>query len=323
MPTVVAVQPSSLVFVAVVAIWAAWFVPHWIRRREHLSTARSLDRFSEAMRVVDREGAVPMRVRRHETVAVDTSLAGAAVGASLGSRVGSSVGSSLGSSLGSSPLHARTVGSFATAHRSSTVSTGRGRAAALTSEAVPSLLDGRAVASAARRPPRPARSRRSVLGRRIRGIVLLGALLAAPVLAVFGVLGHVPWWSIGLAAGVVVLSVFSLRLSAVREQTARRTAYAMRPRTGTPSPAPAGEVGEPTPSAAAEGEAPKATQPRVTAYRAGDPTWSPVPVPRPTYALKDPAPPREIQAPLPETDLDVDVAVAPTTSSPARRVAGG
>ena len=64
MPTVVAVQPSSLVFVAVVAIWAAWFVPHWIRRREHLSTARSVDRFSEAMRVLDREGAVPLRVRK-------------------------------------------------------------------------------------------------------------------------------------------------------------------------------------------------------------------------------------------------------------------
>ena len=302
MPTVVAVQPSSLVFVAVVAIWAAWFVPHWIRRREHLSTARSVDRFSEAMRVLDREGAVPLRVRRPESVSAVPSLASAAVGAARGS----------------SPLHARAAGSSATAQRSPGVTSGRGGAVDLSSEATATRHRGRAVGSSVRRPPRPARSRRAVLGRRIRGVLLLGALLAAPVLAVLGVLGQMPWWSTGFAGAVVVLSVFSLRLSAVREQTARRTAYAMRPRTSTPGRTAASEVGEPTPSA--DGDE---TQPRVTAYRAGDPTWSPVPVPRPTYALKDPAPRREVPVPMPEPDLDVDLDVAPMTSDPARRVAGG
>ncbi|GAA1175133.1 hypothetical protein GCM10009584_15660 [Ornithinimicrobium humiphilum] len=45
---------SSLVFVVIVAVWAVYLVQHWIRRRDHLATARSVDRFSEAMRVLER-----------------------------------------------------------------------------------------------------------------------------------------------------------------------------------------------------------------------------------------------------------------------------
>lgn len=47
-------QPSSLIFLVVIAIWAAFLVQHWLGRREHLSTARSMDRFSNAMRILDR-----------------------------------------------------------------------------------------------------------------------------------------------------------------------------------------------------------------------------------------------------------------------------
>ncbi|MGB8382827.1 MAG: hypothetical protein WCG47_16535, partial [Dermatophilaceae bacterium] len=47
-------QPSSLVFLVVIAIWAAYLVQYWVRRREHMSTARSVDRFSRAMRVLER-----------------------------------------------------------------------------------------------------------------------------------------------------------------------------------------------------------------------------------------------------------------------------
>lgn len=45
---------SSLVFVVIVAVWAVYLVQHWVRRRDHLATARSVDRFSEAMRVLER-----------------------------------------------------------------------------------------------------------------------------------------------------------------------------------------------------------------------------------------------------------------------------
>lgn len=73
-------QSSSLIFVVVVAIWAAYLVQYWVRRRDHLATVRSVDRFSAAMRVLDshrlsqteepaRSYAVsPARVARPEVV---------------------------------------------------------------------------------------------------------------------------------------------------------------------------------------------------------------------------------------------------------------
>src|SRR5699024_6533206 len=53
LPSVVLVQPSSLIFVLVVAIWAVYLLQYWIKRRDHLATVRSVDRFSAAMRVLD------------------------------------------------------------------------------------------------------------------------------------------------------------------------------------------------------------------------------------------------------------------------------
>jgi hypothetical protein len=48
------VDPSSLIFLAIIAIWAAYLLGHWVRRRDQIATARSIDRFSEAMRVLER-----------------------------------------------------------------------------------------------------------------------------------------------------------------------------------------------------------------------------------------------------------------------------
>uniref|UniRef100_UPI001E31B991 hypothetical protein n=1 Tax=Ornithinicoccus halotolerans TaxID=1748220 RepID=UPI001E31B991 len=45
---------SSLIFVVIIAVWAAFLLQHWIRRRDHVATAKSVDRFSEAMRVLER-----------------------------------------------------------------------------------------------------------------------------------------------------------------------------------------------------------------------------------------------------------------------------
>jgi len=53
------VQPSSLIFLVLVAIWVAYLLQHWVRRREHLATARSVDRFSDAMRVLERRARLP------------------------------------------------------------------------------------------------------------------------------------------------------------------------------------------------------------------------------------------------------------------------
>ena len=53
------VQPSGLIFLVIIAIWAAYLLEHWVRRREHLATARSVDRFSDAMRVLERRTPLP------------------------------------------------------------------------------------------------------------------------------------------------------------------------------------------------------------------------------------------------------------------------
>jgi len=50
----VTVDPSSLIFLAIIAMWAAYLLGHWVRRRDQLATARSIDRFSESMRVLER-----------------------------------------------------------------------------------------------------------------------------------------------------------------------------------------------------------------------------------------------------------------------------
>ena len=51
-------SPSSLIFILLLGIWAAYFVQYWVRRRDHLSTARSVDQVSAAMRVLERRDAV-------------------------------------------------------------------------------------------------------------------------------------------------------------------------------------------------------------------------------------------------------------------------
>lgn len=51
------VSASSLIFVVVIAIWATYLLFHVTRRREHLATARSVDRFSAHMRVLQRRAS--------------------------------------------------------------------------------------------------------------------------------------------------------------------------------------------------------------------------------------------------------------------------
>ncbi|MGN6636531.1 MAG: hypothetical protein ACTHJ6_13880, partial [Oryzihumus sp.] len=87
-------QPSSLIFLVIIAIWAAYLLQHWVRRREHLATARSVDRFSDAMRVLERRAPVadvpertpaprsyavsPTRVVRAATTSAPAAPAGSA-----------------------------------------------------------------------------------------------------------------------------------------------------------------------------------------------------------------------------------------------------
>jgi hypothetical protein len=51
-------QPSSLVFVAIILGWAAYLLPQWVHRREALSQSRGRDRHSSGLRVLHRRRRV-------------------------------------------------------------------------------------------------------------------------------------------------------------------------------------------------------------------------------------------------------------------------
>jgi membrane protein implicated in regulation of membrane protease activity len=67
------VPVSSLIFVVIVAIWAAYLLQHWVRRREDAAATRSVDGFTEAMRVLEKKPILPrteLREPRPDSYAV-------------------------------------------------------------------------------------------------------------------------------------------------------------------------------------------------------------------------------------------------------------
>jgi hypothetical protein len=53
------VAPNSLIFLVIIGVWAAYLGKYWLRRRDHLATARSMDRFSESIRVLGQGRVAP------------------------------------------------------------------------------------------------------------------------------------------------------------------------------------------------------------------------------------------------------------------------
>jgi len=332
------------VFVAVLAIWAAYLLQHWVRRREYLATARSVDRYSEAMRVLERRTPVltndaaprqhPALLSRPQVTVVPASAEPAV----------------------------RTPGDpVVTSAQTQTPAVGLSRGVA------------RAVKVARMRP-------RSVPAP-VRGLAFLVALVGLPVLLVLSVLGRTPWSAVLLDVVALGLVVVWLRRAAVARRKARRGGAAARsaarpaarpaampaarpvqkqaansPRAGFPArsarpsnpsrssrtsrpareapaasqapaapearPAQGAPLGSTTEQVAAPGPDParrqalidEATQPIPVADlpqetpAAG--TWSPVYVPPPTYTLKDMAhrpPPAPIEEPVEQIEVEPEV----------------
>lgn len=289
-------QPGSLIFLVIVAVWAVYLVQHWIRRREHVATARSVDRFSEAMRILERREPVGVL---HQEASPRPSL----------TRPSRSAGRPQVTVASTSAAGARLVDNARTALR-----TGSSRPTS---------------GPPARRP--------GLLARRVRGIAFLATLVSIPVTAVLSLAGVLLWVSVAIAFGCFVVTLAWLRASVRREQAVRRAArLAQRPRTRTPRPAAPVQdapVAEPargvdlTPQpvsapvvetgvvaqATAEATSEVVDQPDIydiTAVMAAERAdelaremareWSPVPVPRPTYMLKDSATPRPAPEPVAE-----------------------
>lgn len=299
-------QPSSLIFVAIIAIWAAFLVQHWVRRREALATARSVDRFSEAIRLLERRPVLPSPEPR-PAPQVYAALA--------------------------SPLVARSTGArsaFPSSEPAEPVPTG------------PTRVVRRPIPPAHPRWGRLGRRVRAVAFLGLLVFVPVAAVLSAVgVLRWTSVVVAV----ICVALGVVMLryaAVHERTLARVERAMAssqrvgdmhvrpvagQRTAdAASHASTRTPDPATVADQSSAEPAAVPVAAVPVAAGPgavgerasRRAAYAAysGDGTWQPVAVPPPTYTLKaraehpqpqpaevtptpDPAPrePAEAQAP--------------------------
>lgn len=339
-------QPSSLIFVAVVGIWAAFLVQHWVRRREDLATARSADRFSDAIRVLERRPIVSSSEARPT---LETRLA--------------SLSPQPAPAPSASPLIAR--------------STRIVSAAGVRPEVIIRTPDAAQPQPVKRPPRRPVArtsvSRKGMLGRRLRAFVALTALVAIPVTVGLAIADLASWWSVAAAAATLLLAVIALRAAAVRERTGRHTgaqldlarassakgasatakgASATASDSGAMDGIPAA-VGAPMPrvpempdtqgvpdeyerSVPQPAQVP-AARPAVVAFAdfgvdpntveidqsigLGEP-WSPVAVPPPTYTLKD-------KAPEPVAVIAPDGAVASATAAaasdldvPVRRAVG-
>lgn len=182
---------SSLIFLVIIAVWAAYLVQHWIRRRDHVATARSVDRFSTAMRVLERRGAVaPVKVATpaahtpvaarpaHPEVVVKRSHSGRTAALAAGARAGAKAGA---------------AGAMAGAARISKV-----------------------------RPPRVSVPRVNPV--RMRGLQLLVGLWFLVVGVSLWAAGILPWWAAVAGGLAFVASIATVRFSVLRQQRARRTA---------------------------------------------------------------------------------------------------
>jgi hypothetical protein len=240
------VQPSSLIFLVIVAIWVAYLIQHWVRRREHLATARSVDKFSEAMRVLERRNPLSMAA----------PVAGAALHAGTGTGRQSRPDVVGKRPSVNSPLRARGGdGPLPPAHPVPLI------------ELVPH------------------RTAAQVAMRRVRGIFFLAALVAVPTTLVLSIAHVLKWLSVGIALGGLVVAFVWLRVAAVREHKARAAHRAEKrrleqARARVAATARHGRDANPARSTA---------QQDTDAEDAIPGGWKPVPVPPPTYTLKEPA----------------------------------
>ncbi len=272
------VDPSSLIFVVIIGIWAVYLVQHWVRRREQLATSRSLDRFSDAMRVLERRAPIP--------VALPVSQNRPYVVAPV------------------RPQPQRILPQQAVASVASRPEVAMHQAPNSRTERIRATAQPAAVA----RPSRPAPRRTH----RARALILLTLLVSTPAVWAAHVFGTLLLWPTLLVSAAFVLDLLMVR-SAVRRSAAqrrlaaRRTAgAATRPAAARRRPAPAGaktfpvapshlvaaaggRVAAPsmaTSAVAVEEVRPVHSQEAITEVIMLDGGWEPIAVPPPTYTMK-------------------------------------
>lgn len=273
------VSPSSLIFVAVVAVWAAYLVVHTTRRREYLATARTVDRFSASMRVLQRRA-----VRRETAEAFEASTA---------------------------PMR-RT--SSMLLHKDPTAVS----RAAVEARAAVAAQAPLATANVGGASGLAARQRAAVRRRRARvmGVAALGFVAVAVITAVLAGFGLVSWFAPAAGALLAVGLVALMRQQAIAARAERHGRVARPARSGSTAVEAASLATEDAAVVEARTEAQTAASPMPVAQEFvpfdyarevepaiaaeaqaqfeaqqwdplhGRPGWEPVPVPPPTYTLK-------------------------------------
>ncbi|WP_328295143.1 hypothetical protein OG218_20940 [Kineococcus sp. NBC_00420] len=225
---------SSLIFLVIIVLWAAYLVPGAIRKHRRVASARQADRDSQAMRVVVRRNSAP----------VGQALAAAAVNAAV---LGASSRPVLGGA-GSPALPA----------------------APSVSSPAPSLVRAAPSAPSSRTVSAVVTRRRRLLGT-VVGLTVLGWLTV--------LVGLAPWYSGALPTLGLLLVV-----AALSRHGAARSA---RP---VVAPSRVSEVTQVLPVLRPSAPTVPVQREQKPSPLAGDRSWQPVPVPLPTYLLKDKAP---------------------------------
>ena len=338
-PTVGHVPVSSLIFVVIVAIWAAYLVQHWARRREDAAATRSVDGFTEAMRVLEKRPVLPateLSTPRPHSYAVKPAGVGRptvdvkrAVPAGSGRRPSPLV-ARRGERVVTASLPSGAHGDRYTDHDIAPYAAEVDRmpeSARQTSRGIGSR-PGRPASAAGRAPARP-----SVAQRRIRAALLLVAVAWLPVSIVLTVTGVLMWISIPFAVLTVGAVLVWLRAEAQADRvragagmdesyepcTGRRRSRARTPRSSgaprsRPRPRPWRRPTSPRLSSRSVWSVACSTSRRrfpassrvavVEAAPVAEGSWSPVPVPRPTYSLKAKAEPRYTETGIPADVFD-------------------
>jgi hypothetical protein len=271
----VTVDPSSLIFVAIIGIWAAYLLGHWVRRREQVATARSIDRFSAAMRVLEKRPAM-------RSIPLSRAPERAYVVAPARSTAAQVVVKRAPAVTKPDPAQPQPHPDVAAPAAGTTRPPGR-----------------RPSQRPVSRPPAgSARSRAGLARRKVDGLVLLLLLAATPVSWLLVALTSLSWWFAALVTAALVGAVVRLRRAVQRRQRLarrhehlERRAHSRRRRQGRR------DVVDRVARAGSHTEIEVAAGP-VEADVVPDAGWQPVPVPPPTYTLKPKAPPRPAQRPV-------------------------
>jgi hypothetical protein len=346
-------SPSSLIFLVLLGVWAAYFVQYWVRRRDHVATARSVEQFTEAMRVLERRDPLP------RTDLSEPAPRSYAVHPARASRPQVLVKRAMATEPGPIGITERIAGSDAVAPVAASARAAGPGARSTTSVTSPRPVRRPTRAPVAARPVRPSR--------RVRGLLLLGALAELLVIAPLVALSMLPVWALAPAVLAVVWAFLFVRSGvraerrvAVRLQARRQSDLARR-RASAPSQAPAaarparpaaatdtaassveveGDEGVEVATLAEPDVAPEA-EPAVVDPVAAEVvevaddvmvpivdeddiplTWDPVPVPRPTYTMKAKAKRAEVAPAAVTPDPAPVVRESDESQYDERRVAG-